>query len=486
MKLKRRQLLKLVGLGGLSSGLALRRSRASADAGSFPSRVVFFVQPHGQVPAAWKMPVPGLPAGPAATDRFAERPLGALAPEDFSEVLRPLHPFRDRLLAIEGLAHTVALADIAEITRSGGDLNNHSVSVAGLLTGTRALQRPGLPCTGGARSLDQELALRTGAPGRFGSRVYGSDYVPNSTVAPFSFLGPGQATPIVGDPAAAFADLLGFYAAPGASPAQPTREQRLRSMRASVLDAVAEEYQLLAPRLDAEGRSKLEDHRALVRDLESSLQAPARGQCEPTFDGTGDRITQFMRLIRLALACDLTRVVTFVAPVPQCPEFGYPAEASVHATYAHASIANATACGQAYSPIAERAMTDLGIWYGNHLATLLRELDSVPEGAGTLLDHTLVVWLTELATPTHQHHDTCTVLAGGGNGFFATGRYLRYPRVLSNPLAGFPPTGPALNRLYASLMQAMGQPDDAFGLTSAVGADGAAIALAGALAELRR
>src|SRR6185503_17328361 len=170
-----------------SSGLALRHSRASANASQFPTRVVFFVQPHGQVPAAWNIPIPGLPA---AADRFAERPLGGLLAEDFSEVLRPLHPFRDRLLAIEGLAHTVALADIAEITRSGGDLNNHSVSVAGLLTGTRALQRPGQPCTGSSRSLDQELAVRTAAPGRFGSRVYGSDYVPNATVAPFSFLGP--------------------------------------------------------------------------------------------------------------------------------------------------------------------------------------------------------------------------------------------------------------------------------------------------------
>src|SRR5262249_25049437 len=148
---------------------------------------------------AWNMPIPGVPA-----DQFSERSLADLAPEDFSEVLRPLQPFRDRLLAIEGLAHTSVLADIAAIQRTGGDLNNHSLSVANLLTVSRALQIPGAPCTGGARSLDQELALRMAAPGRFGSRVYGSDYVPNATVAPFSFLGPGQATPMVGDSAVAF------------------------------------------------------------------------------------------------------------------------------------------------------------------------------------------------------------------------------------------------------------------------------------------
>jgi hypothetical protein len=481
MRINRRQLLKALGLAGLGGGLAVRRPRARAADSTPPARVVFFVQPHGHIPNAWNMPIPGVP-----DDQFSERSLVDLAPEDFSEVLRPLHPFRERLLAIEGLAHTSVLADLAEIQRTGGDMNNHSVSVAQLLTVSRALQIPGAPCTGGARSLDQELALRTAAPGRFGSRVYGSDYVPNSTMAPFSFLGAGQATPIVGDPAMAFADLMGFYTPPAPTGAPPTREDLLRSMRPSVLDAVAREYELLAPQLDADGRQRLDDHRDLVRQLELGLEAPVPAACDLTFDAAGDLITRFVRLIRLAFACDLTRVVTFVAPVPQCPEFGYPADATVHATYAHGSIANNTSCGQPYSPLAERAMTDLAVWYANHFATLLQELDSVAEGAGTLLDHTVVVWLTELATPTHQHHDVCTLLAGGCNDFFRTGRYVRYPRDLANPLAGFPSTGPALNRLYTSLLQAMGQPDTSFGMTDAAGADGTPLSLTGPLTELQQ
>ena len=480
MRINRRQLLTALGLAGLG-GLSFHRRRARAAESTPPARIVFFVQPHGHIPDAWNMPLPGVPS-----DRYGEQSLIDLAPEDFSEVLRPLHPFRERLLAIEGLAHTSVLADIAEIQRTGGDLNNHSVSVAGLLTVARALQIPGAPCTGGARSLDQELALRTSAPGRFGSRVYGSDYVPNSTVAPFSFLGPGQATPMVADPAVAFADLMGFYTPPATAGEPPTREDLLRSMRASVLDAAAREYELLAPRLDAAGRQRLDDHRDLIRQLELGLGTPVPAACDLTFQAAGDLITQFMRTIRLALACDLTRVVTFVAPVPQCPEFGYPASATVHATYAHGSIMNNTSCGQPYSPLAERAMTDLAVWYAGHFATLLQELDSVAEGAGTLLDHTVVVWVTELATPTHQHHDVCTLLAGGCNDFFNTGRYVRFPRDLPNPLDGFPRTGPALNRLYASLLQAMGQSDSAFGMTAAVASDGTALPLVGPLTELHR
>lgn len=477
MRIGRRQLLKALGLGALSTTLGRGAVLARSHGGAPPSRIVFYVQPHGHVPNAWTMDVPGGPV-----DQFASRPLAALSPADLSPAMRPLHPYRDRLLAIEGLSHTSVLADIAGVMRAGtGDLNNHQVGVAGTLTGTRALQRQGTYCTGGSRSLDQELANRTSAAGRFDSRVYGFDYIPNSVVSPFSYLAAGQATPVVGDPKAAFADLLGYAAPSGGA---KTRDDVLRSMRPSVLDAVAEEYRVLAPQLGKEARDKLDQHRALVRDLERSLGAlPSAAKCDTSFDATGHAMRQLMRLVRLAFACDLTRVVTVVAPVPQCPELGYPAEATFHG-YAHQSILGNTSCGQMYSPLAERAMTDLDVWNAGHFAALLQELDSVAEGSGTILDHTVVVWVSELATPTHQHHDLFTVLAGGGNGFFDTGRYVRYPRTLPSPLAGHPPTGPAHNRLYVSLLQAMGQSDDAFGMTDAVAADGTPLSLRGPLTEL--
>ena len=481
MQINRRQLLQALGLGALSTVAAGSPVAFAGPGGdpTAPSRVVFFVTPHGLVPSSWTMPIPGGP-----TDAFAERSLVGLAPADLSVVLRPLHPFRDRLLAVEGLSHATVLADIAEITRTGGDLNNHSIGVAGLLTGSRALQKTGIPCTGGARSLDQELALRTGGAGRFGSRVYGFDYVPNSTVAPFSFLGPGQSTPIVADPATAFADLMGFRAPPPTG-APRTREDAISALRPSVLDSVSREYELLASRLDADGQRKLNDHRDLIRQLEASLGAGLSAKCDQTIDRTGDKITQFMRLIKLAFACDLTRVATFVAPVPQCPEIGYPADMTVH-TYAHQSIAGATSCGETFNPVAARAMTDLGAWYAGHFATLLQELDSVVEGSGTLLDHTVVVWLTELATPTHLHHDHFALLAGRGNDFFKTGRYVRYPRNRTSPISNFAAVGPGHNRLFVSLLQAMGQADTSFGQTEVKGADGSTIPLTGPLSELHR
>jgi hypothetical protein len=426
-----------------------------------------------------------IPGGP--TDQYAERSLLDLQPTDFSPTLQPLYAFRDRLLAIEGLSHTSALADIAAVAKAGtGDLNNHQIGVADVLTGSRALQQTGTYCTGGARSVDQELATRLSAPGRFDSRVYGFDYIPNSVISPFSYLGPGQATPMVSDPSAAFSDLLG-YVMPVAAP--KNRTDLLQSLRPSVLDMVGREFDVLAPQLGSGDRQKLEQHRALVRELELSLGTIGpSAKCDTTFASTpasgvdvGPSVRQFMSLIRLAFACDLTRIVTFSAPVPQCPELGYPADATFH-EYAHQSILGNTACGQMFSPLAAQAMTDLDAWHAGHVLYLLQQLDSV--GNGTVLDHTVVAWVTELATPTHQHWDVCTLLAGGCNGFFETGRYVRYPRTLPNPMPNMALTGPPHNRLHVSLMQAMGQTDTSFGMTSAVADDGSNISFTGPLTEL--
>ena len=483
MPLRRRQFLQALGLGALAS-VSGRVRTAFGKNPNFPTRIVFFVQPHGNVPKGWKMPIPGGP-----TDAFASRSLLGLAESDFSEVLRPLFPFRDRILPIEGLAHTSVTDDIAKVLRTGGDLNNHSVSVAGLLSGAHAKQMAGSPCTGGARTLDQEIAARTGGVGRFGSRVYGFDYVPNATVAPFSFLGPGQASPIVADPAVALADLLGYYVPP-ASSEPPTRESRIRSLRPSVLDAVSREYELLAPKLDAEGRTKLDAHRALVRDLEASLGGGYTSHCDPSLSLAQSKITSFMRLIRMAFACDLTRVATFVAPVPPPSDFGYPADKNVHGEYAHASVEGATSCGTTFSKEAERAMIDLGIFYAKYFAALLQELDSVIEGGETLLDHTLVVWVTELATPTHRHHDTFALIAGGGRisdtggPFFRMGNYVRYPAQFTNPIPNEPRLGPGHNRLHVSLLAALGEADRHFGLAEATGSDGSKIPLTDPLQEI--
>ncbi len=479
MRFDRRQLLKALGLGSIATVSGRARELLADDRG--PLRVVFFVQPHGHVRSRWHMPVPYAPP-----QGFAERSLADVPAAEFSDVLRPLHAMRQNILALEGLAQTSALADLAVIrSERRPDDNDHHIGTAHTLCPQPTLQRMGTFATGGGASIDQVIAQRTSGVGRFTSRVYGYDYAPNTPVTPFSFVGAGQASPVVHSPRAAFDDLLGLR--PPTLSTTPTRDERIRALRGSVLDATAREYEELAPRLDRAGRERLDQHRALVRDLERTLAAPAGATCALEYDAMGHEVSQFMRVIKMAFACDLTRVVTFVAPVPQAPEFGYRADEVVHGSFAHESIDGETSCGTTFTPRAEQAMTDLGVWYARHVATLMSELSSVSEGSVTLLDRTLIVWVTELATGTHRHNDLCTVVAGGSD-VLATGRYIRFAREQRNPLASDRNTllGPSTNRLYVTLLRALGHSDDSFGATDATGADGSALSLRGPLSELLR
>ena len=74
-------------------------------------------------------------------------------------------------------------------------------------------------------------------------------------------------------------------------------------------------------------------------------------------------------------------------------------------------------------------------WYSEQFATLLDKLDAIPEGDGTMLDHTLILWCNELSRGnTHSHADMPFVLAGGAGGALQTGRHLVYQNEPHNNL----------------------------------------------------
>jgi hypothetical protein len=61
-------------------------------------------------------------------------------------------------------------------------------------------------------------------------------------------------------------------------------------------------------------------------------------------------------------------------------------------------------------------------------AYFLGKLKSIPDGDGTLLDHTMIVYGSGLSDGNrHNHHDLPCILAGGAHGSFKMGRHIRYP-----------------------------------------------------------
>lgn len=446
----RRQFLTALGLGAGSLYLpSLLRGTARAQSGA-PTRVVFYITPHGTVPSRWHMRQSG-----RDNDTY-DFSLGGLGESQFSEILRPLHRHRDKLLIVDGLCRATTLAEEYRVARDpaySGDLNRHHLGQAHLLTSNWSYQGTST-ARGGSRTVDQVIGDDVGQPGRWKSRVYGFNHQ-----HAYNYVALNEPAPREADPGRAFSDILGL--APEPTSSEPTRAQRIRAARGSALDMAADEFERIAPRLGSDDREKLERHRDLVRDLEISLSTPLGPGCDPSFTEQGHVIDQFSRLTAMALACDLTRVVTLVTQNIPATQFGAPSGIDVHQDVAHNAAPGAGGF---------QHMVNYNRVYAEHFAHLLDQLDSVPEDGGTLLDHTAVVWLTELSTGAHDLHQAPNVIAGGANGYFRPGRYLHYGQTNSFPDAYSnsrrTSVGLPQSRLYVSLMHAMGMTNrDSFGLS---------------------
>ena len=85
-------------------------------------------------------------------------------------------------------------------------------------------------------------------------------------------------------------------------------------------------------------------------------------------------------------------------------------------------------------------------------AYFIGKLKSTPDGDGTLLDHSMVLYGSGLGDPNrHTHHDLPAILAGRGAGTFRTGRHVRYPQ--DTPMAN----------LFLSMLDHMGVRTESLG-----------------------
>jgi hypothetical protein len=151
-------------------------------------------------------------------------------------------------------------------------------------------------------------------------------------------------------------------------------------------------------------------------------------------------------LLALAFACDLTRVasVQFSTAINAIP-FTW-----LTSTDNTAEGHNLSHRGPSDTD-AEAQLVERSSWYATQIAYLVSKLAAIPEGNGTVLDNTVLVWGNELSVGnTHSHKSIPFVLIGNAGGAFKTGRSLDFGGVPNN-------------RLLISLLQAMGVPATTFG-----------------------
>jgi hypothetical protein len=218
-------------------------------------------------------------------------------------------------------------------------------------------------------------------------------------------------------------------------------------MRRSALDAVLEEAKHLKMSLGAVDAQRVDAHMEGIRALEQRL---------PTVDGTGTSACKtpetppvtvedmtakshaINQLIVAALACNLTRVYTHMWAGPR-NDNAYPTLELLggHHAYTHGTD------GQEPRTIERYIMSQY--------ADLAKLMKATPLGAGTVLDHTLIYGVSELAEPQGElmsnYH---IVLMGRGGGKLAGNRHIRIP-------------GRKVTELVLTLQQVMGLNVDTWG-----------------------
>ena len=379
-----------------------------------PTRLAFTYIPNGVTLEAWT---------PAAGGRDFE----------FTRILKPLEALREHTLVITGLAqqNANALADGA------GD---HARAAACYLTGVHPRKTAGADIQAGV-SVDQIAASAIGGDTRYPSIELGCDE--SRTVGncdsgyscaytnSLSWRSPTSPMPPETNPRLAFERLFGGIDA-GLDPA--TRAIRRRERR-SILDIVAERTNALVGSLGPSDRRKMDEYLTSVREIERRIEIAERDTREVTPDFEmpsgvpvlfADYASLMFDMQAIAFQADLTRVSTLMlgreGSLRTYPEIGVP---DPHHPLTH----------HRDNPEWIEKVTKVNVLHMELFAKFIAKLAATPDGDGTLLDHSIVVYGSGIADGNkHTHEDLPVVVAGHGGGLLG-GRHLMYPT--NTPMTNF-------------------------------------------------
>jgi hypothetical protein len=397
----------------------------------YPLRFIVFFNPNGCWPATW------FPTG-GETDFV----LG-------SSMSVALEPWREKLIILDGVNMPSCDAGPGE---------DHQQGMGGVLTGW-PLQQGSMVGGDGSlagwadgASVDQVIAAHIGTTTPFGSieaGVRSNAFIGGEVRSRMVYAGAAQPLPTEDNPVAMWNRLFAQFNA------DPTEMAVLRAKRVSVLDAVKGQFDAVRAKAGSADRERLDQHAALVQDLEGRLQnepvlgeycmqPPAPAALAPDDANVMNQISRaHLDMIKMAFACDLTRVASIqYSNGANHHTFPFIGSNSDGHGLSHAGNDDVAAWNE---------WTVRQTWYCEEFAYLLSQLASVPEGDVTMLDHTAIVWVNELAQGnTHSHDRMPFVIAGSAGGYFNTGRYVNAP-------------GASHNDMLVSLLNAYGLPDQTFG-----------------------
>ena len=349
-----------------------------------------------------------LPHG-AIMDQWTPKKEGTSS--DLPLILQSLKPYRDQMNIISGLGH--AAADTAAV---------HSLSPTTWLSGVRPKPTQGTDALAGvtadqiaAQKIGQETllpSLELGTEDRSGmvgacDREYGCIYM-NA----MSWSSPTMPLPIEINPRRAFDRLFGQAAR--------TKED------SSILDAFKAQVSDLQRQVGAKDRTAVGDYLDSVREIERRIQKasaeekpPDPGQ-QPVPAGIPESYEEHVKtmydLLVLAYRANVTRVTTYMV-ARETSNRSYP---QIGVPDAHHEISH-----HQNLPDAIKKNVKIQIYHMGLFAQFLEKMRATPDGAGSLLDNSIVLFGSNMSNSNlHDHFPLPNLVIGGA---FKGGRHIKYP-----------------------------------------------------------
>ncbi len=362
----------------------------------------------------------------------------------FTEILKPLEPFRDYLNVVSDLAAPLAGGVDSD---AGAD---HQRSAAVFLSG--AHPEKGVEAHVG-KTVDQVAAEKIGQDTPLPSLELSIEDVSLScgaglACAYMNTLAWKTATtplPMENNPQVVFERLFG-------DGRNNSERNSRRDQSSSILDSVKDEVAALNKKLPAADRTRLTEYLDDVREIERRIQKA--GTAVPTDvtvpdapvgipDSFSDHLKLMFDLQVLAYKAEITRVSTLMyardTSTVVYPDSGV--RSGFHSTSHHSDVKENM----------ER-FAQINRYHASMLAYLLEKMKATPDGDGSLLDHSMVLYGSAMSDGNKHNHDPLPVLlAGGASGQLKGGRHLRYAKHTT------------MSNLLLSMLDKVGVPMQSFG-----------------------
>jgi hypothetical protein len=374
------------------------------------------------------------PARPSTRFGAVYFPNGAIVEKFFPEQVGSGFAFQPILKSLEPFANQLVI--VQNLTRShpGSQVGDHAVSAAGFLTGVWPKRTEAEDVLANT-TIDQIVAQQIGQDTPFPSIELATEdftgYVgacsPGfncSYLNTISWRTPSTPLPMDINPRVVFERMFDG----GASAAQ--RAARRRDER-SMLDSITAEAGRLNGALGTRDRVRLSEYLDNLREIERRIQrAETHASGDVTFeapvgvpDSFEEHVGLMYDLLAVAYQADITRVFTFMLS-RELSQRTYP---QIGVTEQHHSVSHH---GNDPNKIAQNVKVNT--YHATLFAKFLEKLKALPDGDGTVLDHSLIIYGGGMGNPNPHASDPLPVVAVGGG----VGKGHRHIKVASRTPVG--------------------------------------------------